>query len=327
MMLCCAFPLLAQTTRSSLSSNENAADQTQPQISELLISPGTVSEVQLKPNFATSILMPEPVSDVVLGAPALFGEEHSEHSPNLVVVKPITHKAATSNLLISTRSGEHVILKLISDGHTAASRPVDFVVVYKRPPDFLIPSDDPEDVMVSPPSAAGKPLSVLETAFEDQQRIATPSWNARRDPKRPVKIAASIGSVSADGENMVVAFSVLNRSDQWVELLPPQIELNNPAAQPDKKKAKKKQKNILADQVPIADYRYTQRKLAPGARADGVVRFERPDYKQMQERLQLELATADAVNDPLLLNFPFTPPAQAMQRAASGQKEDSDEHQ
>jgi hypothetical protein len=126
---------------------------------------------------------------------------------------------------------------------------------------------------------------------------------------------------------MVVAFSVLNQSGQWVEVLPPQIELNNPAIQPGRKKPNKKQKDILADQVPITDYRYTQPKLAPGARSDGVVRFERPTFKQLQERLQLELATADAVNHPLFLNLPFTAPAEAIEPVASGQQEGTNERQ
>jgi hypothetical protein len=326
-ILCCVFPIAAQTGSSSSPPSAGNAGHTQPQVSEVLITPDTVSELHLRPNFATSILMPEPVASVVLGAPSLFKEEHSEHDPDLVTVKPITRHAATSNLLISTRSGQHISLQLISEGGAVASTPVDFVLIYRLPQDFLIPSADPADAILSEASTISKPLSALETAFEDQQRLASPPWNARHDPKQPVKIAASIGSVSADGSSMVVAFSVLNQSGQWVEILPPQIELNNPAIQPGKKKPNKKQKNVLADQVPITDYRYTQRKLAPGARSDAVVSFERPNFKQLQEGLQLELATADAVNHPLLLNLPFTAPAKAIKPAATQQQEGSNDRQ
>ena len=326
-LLFSVFPIAAQTNSSFSSPNTGTAGHAQPQVSEVLISPDTVSELHLKPNFATSILMPEPVASVVLGAPALFKEEHSEHDPDLVTVKPITRRAATSNLLISTRSGQHISLQLISDGGAVASTPVDFVLIYRLPHDFLIPSADTEDAVLSAPPATSKPLSVLETAFEEQQRVASPPWNAHHDPKQPVTIAASLGSVTADGSSMVVAFSVLNQSSQWIEVLPPQIELKNPAIQPGDKKPNKKWKDILADQVPITDYRYTQRKLAPGARSDGVVRFERPNFKQLQERLQLELATADAVNHPLLLNVPFTAPAEALEPLASGQQEGSHERQ
>jgi hypothetical protein len=326
-ILFCVFPIAAQTKSSFSAPSAGTAGHAQAQVSEVLISPDTVSELHLRPNFATSILMPEPVVSVVLGAPALFKEEHSEHDPDLVTVKPITRHAATSNLLVSTRSGQHISLQLISDGGAVANTPVDFVLIYRLPHDFLIPSADTEDAILSAPPTPSKPLSVLETAFEDQQQVASPAWTAQHDPKQPMKITASIGSVTADGSSMVVAFSVLNQSGQWVEVLPPQIELRNPGIQPRARKPNKKQKDILADQVPITDYRYTQRKLAPGARSDGVVRFERPNFKQLQERLQLELATADAVNHPLLLNLPFTAPTEAIEPAASGQQEGNNERQ
>jgi hypothetical protein len=316
------FPIAAQTRSSVSPSNALAAGPVQPQVSEVLISPDTVSALHLKPNFATSILMPEPVASVVLGAPALFKEEHSEHDPDLVTVKPITRHTATSNLLISTRSGKHISLQLISDQGSAATTPVDFVLVYRLPHDFLIPTDDTDDAVIAVPPKTSKPLSELETAFADQQRVASPAWNAQHNPKQKVKIAASLGSVIADGNSMVIAFSVLNQSGQWVEVLPPQIELKHPAMQPGAKKPKKKQTDVLADQVPITEYRYTERKLAPGARSDGVVRFERPNFKQLEERLQLELATADAVNRPLLLNLPFTAPEGAIEAVGSGQQED-----
>ena len=110
---------------------------------------------------------------------------------------------------------------------------------------------------------------------------------------------------------MVVSFSVLNRSGKWIEILAPQIELaslvmNQIPEQADERKSKGK---VLADRVAIEEFRFTARKLAPGARVDGVIRFTRPNFKQDQERLQLALATADAVNRPLLISLPFTAPA------------------
>jgi hypothetical protein len=321
-LMCVGIPVAAQTAASVPSASRETTALTQPHISQLVISPDTVSELHLKPNFATTILMPEPVANVVLGAPTLFDEEHSEHAPELVVVKPITDRPATSNLWISTRSGQHVSLKLLNDGDTSAANPVDYVLVYREHHDFLIPSDDPADALLGDQPSGAKQPSPLDAAFESQQHVASPLWNPEQSgSKQPLKIAASIGSVTNDGDGVIVAFSVLNRSSQWVEVLPPQIELNNPAEQAQNKKAKKKQKNILADQIPIDDYRYTQRKLAPGVRADGVVRFERPDYKQAQERIQLELATADAIDRPLLLNLPFTAPVGSRPAAAPQPKE------
>lgn len=307
-LLCCALPLAAQTIPSGSSFNRDAAKTAQPQISELVISPNVISEIHLKPNFATTILMPEPVTNVVLGAPTLFDTEHSEHAPELVVVKPLTDRPATSNLWIATRSGQHVSLKLLNDGDATPAAPVDYVLIYRKRHDFLIASDDPADAVVTDQALSARRPSVFETAFESQQHISSPSWNMPHDAKQPSKITASIGSVTSDGDSTIVAFSVLNQSQQWVEVLPPQIELNNPGRQGEKNKTKKTQESILADQVPIREYRYTQRKLAPGARADGVVRFERPAYKQSQEGLELELTTADAINHPLLLSLSFTAP-------------------
>ena len=116
-----------------------------------------------------------------------------------------------------------------------------------------------------------------------------------------------MGMVTGDGDDVLVAFSVLNGTGHWVEILPPQVELANPNGKGSKNNtAERNAKKVLADQVAVLEFRFTQQKLAPGARADGVVRFERPDFKQHQEHLQLVLATADAVNRPLLLELPFT---------------------
>jgi hypothetical protein len=307
-LICAGIPLFAQSP---------------PQISEVVISPNTVSELHLKPNYATSILMPEPVASVVLGAPKLFDEEHSAQAPELVVVKPITDHVATSNLLIGTRSGQHVSLKLISDGNASSIGPVDYVLIYRKNHDFLIPSDDPADALLSEPLPESRPLSPFETAFQMEQKLISPTWQMQRNSKQALKIVAAIGSVANDGDNTVVAFAVLNRSNQWVEILPPQIELSNSATNEENSQEKKKKTEILADQIPIREYRYTQHRLAPGARADGVVRFERPQYKQEQEGIELELATADAVNRPLLLKLPFTVPPMSPGATAT-REEDSD---
>jgi hypothetical protein len=104
----------------------------------------------------------------------------------------------------------------------------------------------------------------------------------------------------------------LNNSQHWIELLPPQVELGNPNGKGNQTADDRSKKKVLADQVAIRDYRFTQRRLAPGMGADGVVRFVRPDFKQYEEHLQLVLAAADAVNRPILLDLPFTaPPATA----------------
>ncbi len=130
-------------------------------------------------------------------------------------------------------------------------------------------------------------------------------------------LAASLGAVTEDGPDAIVAFSVLNNSQHWIELLPPQVELGNPTGSGNQSTDDRSKKKVLADQVAIRDFRFTQRRLAPGARADGVVRLVRPDFKQYQEHMQLVLATADAVNRPLLVDLPFTAPTATASSASA----------
>jgi hypothetical protein len=49
--------------------------------------------------------------------------------------------------------------------------------------------------------------------------------------------------------------------------------------------------------------------LNPGQRADGAVQFSRSGFKQSKDRLLLELATANEVDNPLLLPVPFVAPS------------------
>ena len=300
-------PCLAQEAQPHAAAGGDVA----PVISKLMISPDTVTDLRLKPFYAATIRMPEAVSSVVVGAPTLFLAEHNEHEPELVVVKPITPDVAVSNLLIATKSGQVVSLRLLSDGSAPGSaKPVDFVLIYKRRGSFLIGSVD-EDLTT--PVAAAKPgLNAYELAFRQQTQVSSPEWNQNQGA-----IAAALGAVTGDGDDMIVAFSVLNDTSHWVEVLPPQVELANPNSKGSKNNTEDRdKKKVLADQVAVREFRFSQRKLGPGSRADGVVRFERPDFKQHQEHLQLVLATADAVNRPLLLDLPFTaPPTTASSQA------------
>ena len=158
-------------------------------------------------------------------------------------------------------------------------------------------------------------IPVIDQALKTQAEIATPDWvgglakNERNpDGKAAGKpLVAALGDVREKGDEMLVAYSVLNTTDHWIEVLPPQVELNSPNLDGDKKKNKKK-REILAEQVPITDYRLNARRLAPGERADGAVQFARPGFKQSKDRLLLQLATASAVDTPLLMPVPFVAP-------------------
>jgi hypothetical protein len=97
----------------------------------------------------------------------------------------------------------------------------------------------------------------------------------------------------------ILSFSVLNDSKRVIELLPPQLELTGNAHSNGGKR-------IKGDPVAISDYRLTTRRLQPGQRADGVIVFERPSFKESTEKLQLQLAEAEQVDRPILLPIPFT---------------------
>ena len=60
-----------------------------------------------------------------------------------------------------------------------------------------------------------------------------------------------------------------------------------------------------AEQLPAEDFRLSRRRLGPGERADGVVMFERPPYKQSNETLFLQVAEAGAVDRPALAPIGF----------------------
>jgi hypothetical protein len=296
-----------------------ATHEVTPTVSQLTISSSTVTDLHLKPLFTTTIRLPEPVTSVAVGAPTLFEVEHSDEEPHLVFVKPTSKSAVTSNLVIALQSGQEISMRLLSDGSEGTTTPVDFIVNYQPRQSFLIGSTDAVTAVptgTTPTSAPGKKVpSLIDQVIEDQSNIATPAWvpglnkGAKNpDHKTPGKpMLAALGDVRQHGPDTLVAYSVLNTTDHWIEVLPPQIELNSPNIDTDRKKDKKKHE-ILAEQVPIEDFRLSGRRLAPGERADGAVEFNRPGFKQSKDRLLLQLATASEVDDPVLLQIPFVAP-------------------
>jgi hypothetical protein len=100
-----------------------ASDSATPaRVATLTIQPGEVTVLHLRPGFESTIHLPEEVTSVVLGSPGAFKAEHSEGEPNYVYVKPIKREASQSNLLISTRSGQHVSLSSSMTALTAVRR-------------------------------------------------------------------------------------------------------------------------------------------------------------------------------------------------------------
>lgn len=283
----------------------------------ITINPREITVLHLRPEFESTIRMPEEVRSVILGSPGEFKAEHNEGEPNFIYVKPITKDPAQSNLLIATKSGQHVSLELVSDGVGASdpSRPVDFLIEYHSQRSFLIPSELSPLAVVSfdsgvtgngPVVANRKPkqFSALDDEFEQQARVNAPKWT-KWDGKQ---IETSIGDMRQWNNESVISYSILNASDRPVEIVPPQIQI---AGRKAAKEKKKEGKGIISDQLEIRDYRLSMTRLKPGERADGVVIFDRPNFKQSTEKLFLQIAQADQVDQPVLIRIPFTPPIAA----------------
>lgn len=291
-----------------------SSQQVVPTVLDLPITGSTVSDIHLRPLFTTTIRLPEPVSSVAVGAPTLFKVEHSTDDPRLVFIKPTSADAAVSNLIISLKSGQEISIRLLSNGQ-ASMAPVDFVVNYQPRQSFLIGSTDAlvgHPATPPDPPAQAKPIDVV---LREEEDLASPPWVSGTEKQarngggavstEPILVA--LGTVQNRGQRMLVAYSVVNTSGDWIEVLPPQVVMRSPDHDASKKK---KQKQTLADQVPVADFRLSARRLAPGQRADGAVEFSGPGFKQSADRLVLEIATASAVDHPLLLPLPFVAPGE-----------------
>jgi hypothetical protein len=288
------------------------------------VDSSVVGEVHCKPLYISTILLPEAVTSIAVGAPTLFTAEHVENEPKLVYVSPLTHDVAESNLLVALASGETISLKLISSGNSASQYDVDFVLDY-RPDKALLAFAGPlESGILHSEMAAPfvksyrvqssvhtvQPVSVIDAALAAQAELATPHWITADDLVKLDKanataarsIAASLGRAVQVGDTMMVSYSVLNVSRDWVQVLTPQIELGNPVPK------KHSKKGILAAPLSIQDFRQNVAKLAPGERLDGVVQFSRPGFKHSREKLLLQLATADAVDHPVMIPLPFVAP-------------------
>ena len=145
-------------------------------------------------------------------------------------------KKRTSNLVIALQSGQEISMRLLSDGD-GGNTPVDFVVNYRPPQSFLIGSSDSAGHSVET-ARDEKPrtIPVIEQALRTQSEIATPDWvgglakNEKNPDGRAIgkPLVAALGNVREKGDEMLVAYSVMNTTDHWIELLPPQVELNSP---------------------------------------------------------------------------------------------------
>ena len=168
--------------------------QVQPQVVGRSIRDGQVTTVFLAPRYVTAIRMPEPINSVVVGDPASFSAEHSDREPNLVFVKPITPKAAQTNLLISSTRGLQASLLLVSRGEPKeeGQPAVDFLMRYKPAGQFMIqPADSPSAVIPQTVTVG----STATVSF----RLRSVSPGCARLVDRPWRLEGATGFAAAGG--------------------------------------------------------------------------------------------------------------------------------
>ena len=271
-------------------------------IVRLTLDTQSVTVLHLRPGYVSSVRLPEDVSSVVLGSPSTFKAEHSEAEPRLVFLKPTTASRAETNALITTRTGHEISLHLVSAGNSERTGAVDFVLQYDLPHSFLLGNSqssfvigETKSVVPEPlPSTVGNTPAISTPEPPRPQRDPNPHWQGKL-------LQVAVGRITEKDQQMTVEFSVLNASPKTIELLPPQIQLAG-------KSNEKHKKTVKADPVPIKDYTMTIRRLPPGARADGVVVFDRPSFKESREQMLLQVAQAEGVDQPVLVPVAFVAP-------------------
>jgi hypothetical protein len=167
----------------------------------------------------------------------------------------------------------------------------------------LSPSNGPTP---SSDTATNQPApKSLDSLLLRQQEAPLPALYGERIEGENVKgdrLRTGISEVIDGGQEVIVLFSVVNTSKHAILLMPPQVQLGG------KNKTGKIVKHdrwSAAEQLPVADFRLSRRRVGVGERADGVVVFERPPYKQSNETLFLQMAESGAVDRPALAPIGF----------------------
>jgi hypothetical protein len=312
-----------------------------PQVRSKATADQKITTIELTAHFVTAIRVPEPVNSVVVGDPALFQVEHSEHEPELVFVKVLTTEDAESNLLISTAKGRQISFLLVSHGRGISPAKVDFLLRYKTAGGFLIEPDAAPFALVAQTASVSKPQSAasgpiasnapssgtlvlasfnptaaqeasiqpksgsLDSLLERQEQAPLPALYGERmegDKVKGDRLRTGVSEVLDGGQQVIVLFSVVNTSKHAILMMPPQIQLGG------KEKSGKLVKHehwSTAEQLAVIGFRLSRRRIGPGERADGVVLFERPPYKRSTETLFLQMAESGAVDKPALAPIGF----------------------
>jgi hypothetical protein len=158
---------------------------------------------------------------------------------------------------------------------------------------------------VRPAAQNADAASGLDALLERQRLAPLPALYGEKPGTAPPGkqiLEAGVSEVIDQGKEVVVLFSVVNRQRHAVELMPPQVQLGG----------KVKKGAIVhhtawsnSEQLPVEDFRMSQPRIGPGERADGVLIFQRPSFKQSNETLLLQMADSGAVDRPALAPVGF----------------------
>jgi hypothetical protein len=147
--------------------------------------------------------------------------------------------------------------------------------------------------------------SGLDGLLEQQEKAPLPALYAQHVNEESFeadRIRAGVSRVIDDGQQVVVLFSVVNPTKRTILLMPPQVQLGGWTILG---RLVRHKRWSTAEQLPVLDFRFSRRRIGPEERADGVVLFVRPPYKQSNENLLLQVAEAGAVDRPALASIGF----------------------
>lgn len=168
-------------------------------------------------------------------------------------------------------------------------------------------SPQPEDSAISHAVTSGSAPDAngLDKLLEQQRQAPLPrlygeGLGEQSEPGN--RVQTGVSRVIDGGQQVAVLFSIVNPTKRAILLMPPQVQLGGRAGSG---KLIRHQRWLNSEQLPVQDFRLSTRRLGPGARADGVVLFERPPYKQSNETLLLQVSESGAVDRPALAPIGF----------------------
>ena len=145
----------------------------------------------------------------------------------------------------------------------------------------------------------------LDKLLEQQESAPLPTLYGEHITEESIsgdRVRAGVSRVIDGGQQVIVLFSVVNPMKHAILLMPPQVQLGGRTTSG---KLFRHKKWSTAEQLPVMDFRLSKLRIGPGERADGVVLFERPPYKQSNETLLLQVAESGAVDRPALAPIGF----------------------